>query len=45
MYIRVGRAFRKSDGNQINWFPQVDTTRTDNRLEYGRRFDQFEDVY
>lgn len=45
MYIRVGRAFRKSDGNQINWFPQVDTTKTDNRLEYGRRFDQFEDVY
>ena len=45
MYIRVGRALRKSNGNQVNWFAQVDTTKTDNRLEYGRRFDQFEDVY
>lgn len=39
MYIRVGRAFRKSDGNQINWFAQVDTTKNNNRVEFGRRYD------
>lgn len=36
---------RKEDGRNINSFLAVNSTRTDNILEYGRRFDQYEEVY
>lgn len=36
---------RKENGQGINSFLTVNSTRTDNILEFGRRFDQYEDVY
>lgn len=39
MYIRVRRAYRKSNGQEINWFPTVRDWKDNNRLEYGRRYD------
>ena len=45
IYIRVGRAKRKRDGETINWFPEVLTTRRDNLLSYGRRFDEYKEPY
>jgi len=45
IYIRVGRAKRKRDGATINWFPEVLTTRRDNLLSYGRRFDEYKEPY
>lgn len=36
---------RKSTGVDIDSFLTVNSTRTDNILEYGRRYDQYEEVY
>ena len=36
---------RKEDGRTINSFLAVNTSSNDNILEYGRRFDQYEEVY
>ena len=44
IYIRVGKAKRKRDGATINWFARVETTKTDNVLEYSRRYDPNIDI-
>lgn len=38
-------AKRKSDGADINSFLTVNSSKNDNILEYGRRYDQYEEVY
>jgi len=45
IFIRVGRAKRKRDGATINWFPEILTTKRDNVLSFGRRFNQFREPY
>lgn len=45
MDILLIEAKRKRDGQSISIFAEVATTYTENVLEYGRRFDPYEDPY
>lgn len=36
---------RKRDGADIDAFLTVNSSRSDNILEYGRKYDQYEEVY